>query len=113
MYCACDSAQCIAKSAISVYPTLLKALGKLTALELLRSGALSWSWQAYYSLLKDFHHSTMTRSHGLCRLKDGKGKVKLSKQEQDAARRREQMAAAAEARIARLQLISGQQQLWC
>ncbi|CAL5219276.1 g1077 [Coccomyxa viridis] len=40
------------------------------------------------------------------------GKVKPSKQEQDAAKRREQMAAAAEARIARLQLVSEQQQLW-
>ena len=63
--------------------------------------------------VEGFYCSTMTRIHGLYRLKDGKGKVKLSKQEQDAARRREQMAAAAEARIARLQLISGQQQLWC
>jgi hypothetical protein len=48
-----------------------------------------------------------------CRQKDGKGKVKLSKQEQDAAKRREQIAAAAEARIARLKLVSEQQQLWC
>ena len=48
-----------------------------------------------------------------CRQKDGKGKVKLGKQEQDAAKRREQIAAAAEARIARLRLVSEQQQLWC
>lgn len=47
------------------------------------------------------------------RQKDGKGKVKLSRQEQEAGRRREQMAAAAEARIARLKLVSEQQQLWC
>jgi len=112
MCCACDSAQCIAKSVISLHPTLLKALHKLTALVTLRLGALSWSWLAYNLLLKAFtvNHDKI---HGLCRLKDSKGKVKLCKQEQDAARRREQMAAAAEARIARLQLISGQQQLWC
>ena len=54
------------------------------------------------------HHEEV---HILCRQKDGK--VKPSKQEQDAAKRREQMAAAAEARIARLQLVSEQQQLWC
>ncbi len=53
----------------------------------------------------------MGRVRWLCRLKTGK--VKPSKQEQDAAKRREQMAAAAEARIARLQLVSEQQQLWC
>ena len=47
------------------------------------------------------------------RQKSSKGQVKLSRQEQDAAKRREQMAAAAEARIARLQLVSEQQQLWC
>ena len=47
----------------------------------------------------------------LCRQKDGK--VKPSRQEQDAAKRREQMAAAAEARLARLQLVSEKQQLWC
>ena len=47
------------------------------------------------------------------RQKSSKGQVRLSKQEQDAAKRREQMAAAAEARIARLKLVSEQQQLWC
>ncbi len=52
-----------------------------------------------------------SRVRRLCRQKSGK--VKPSKQEQDAAKRREQMAAAAEARIARLQLVSEQQQLWC
>ncbi|CAL8460734.1 g265 [Coccomyxa elongata] len=40
------------------------------------------------------------------------GKVKLSKGEAAAAQKREQMAAAAEARMARLQLLSQQQQLW-
>jgi hypothetical protein len=41
------------------------------------------------------------------------GKVKLSKSEAEAERKREQLAKAAEARMARLQLVSQQQQLWC
>lgn len=48
-----------------------------------------------------------------CRRETGaSGKVKLSKGEAAAAQKREQMAAAAEARMARLQLLSQQQQLW-
>ena len=49
-----------------------------------------------------------------CRSKMGKANkpVAQSKSERDAAKRREQMAAAAEARMARLQLASQQQQLW-
>ncbi len=49
----------------------------------------------------------------VCRQEGGAGaKVKLSKAEAAAVQKREQMAAAAEARMARLQLISQQQQLW-
>jgi hypothetical protein len=48
-----------------------------------------------------------------CRQEGGSsGKVRLSKAETAASQKREQMAAAAEARMARLQLLSQQQQLW-
>ena len=57
--------------------------------------------------------SDMRAPRCMRRQKSSKGQVKVSKQEQDAAKRREQMAAAAEARIARLKLVSEQQQLWC
>lgn len=37
----------------------------------------------------------------------------MSRAQEEAARKREQLAQAAEARMARLQLLSQQQQLWC
>lgn len=51
---------------------------------------------------------------GCCRSKQGKASKAPapSRSEQEASKRREQMAAAAEARMARLKLASQQQQLW-
>ena len=51
---------------------------------------------------------------GHCRSKQGKASkpAALSRSEQEASKRREQMAVAAEARMARLKLASQQQQLW-
>ena len=50
----------------------------------------------------------------VCRSKQGKAvkPPKQSKTEREAGEKREQMAAAAEARMARLKLASQQQQLW-
>lgn len=50
----------------------------------------------------------------MCRSKQGKAAKppKLSRSEREAGEKREQMAAAAEARMARLKLASQQQQLW-
>ena len=80
----------------------------------MRGPCVDHAWPGAFPCLAHLpvtHASRINGLRDLCRQKDGK--VKPSKQEQDAAKRREQMAAAAEARIARLQLVSEQQQLWC
>ena len=72
--------------------------------------------EVYYSTHVG-HHSmqwSSTTSAFVCRSKQGKAvkPPKQSKTEREAGEKREQMAAAAEARMARLKLASQQQQLW-
>ena len=52
------------------------------------------------------------RGRSLCRDPSARAKAKVSRAEAEARSKREQLAQAAEARMARLQLASQQQQLW-
>ncbi len=49
----------------------------------------------------------------VCRDPEERAQAKVSRAQAAAASKREQLAQAAEARMARLQLLSQQQQLWC